>query len=359
MKTFLFLATILLLPPSALADDENFLPLFNGTDLDGWERINCAESTFVAKDNMIVCSGNPTGLLRTARMYENFILEMEWRHITPGGNAGLFVWSDAIPSKGQPFSRAVEVQVMDGPNSSWYTTHGDIFPIWGARMTPIFPNPSGGSRCLPSEHLSLPSPQWNHYRVTCRDGTIRLEVNGKEVSGGNDISPRRGYIVLESEGSEAHFRNMKIQELPPSDPPLADEDIAVEASGFLPLYGGVDLKDWRVGEAQEGHWAVADWRLHTDGKGDPLRTHAVYGRSEVTLDARWSAANEANDHTYLALSGAPGTRVPLEPGEPGEWKRFTFELDGNGPVGLWHKGAPMDFANILQRDLPPPDSDNL
>ena len=98
MKTFLFLATILLLPPSALADDENFLPLFNGTDLDGWERINCAESTFVAKDDMIVCSGNPTGLLRTARMYENFILEMEWRPITPRGNAGLFVWPDAIPS---------------------------------------------------------------------------------------------------------------------------------------------------------------------------------------------------------------------------------------------------------------------
>ena len=27
-----------------------------------------------------------------------------------------------------------------------------------------------------------PSPQWNHYRITCRDGTITLAVNGKDVS---------------------------------------------------------------------------------------------------------------------------------------------------------------------------------
>ncbi len=48
-------------------------------------------------------------------------------------------------------------------------------------------------RCLPIEKRAKPSPEWNHYRVTCKDGTIKLEVNGKEVSGAGDCVPRKGY----------------------------------------------------------------------------------------------------------------------------------------------------------------------
>ena len=65
-------------------------------------------------------------------------------------------------------------------------------------------------RCLPSEKRANPAGQWNHYRVTVNDGTIKLEVNGKEVSGGTKCKPRKGYICLESEGSECHFKNLRI-----------------------------------------------------------------------------------------------------------------------------------------------------
>jgi len=57
-------------------------------------------------------------------------------------------------------------------------------------------------------------PEWNHYRVTCNDGAIKLAVNGKVVSGGSKITPRKGYICLESEGSPIEFRNIRIKELP-------------------------------------------------------------------------------------------------------------------------------------------------
>ena len=87
--------------------------------------------------------------MRTYRTYENFILELEYRHLVPGGNAGLFVWSDPITARGQPLTRSVEVQVMDGQEQNWFTSDGDVFPIHGARMTPV--NGRGGDRAYPSE----------------------------------------------------------------------------------------------------------------------------------------------------------------------------------------------------------------
>ena len=200
---------------SASADDSDFVPMFNGKDLSGWMPVNVAPTTFSVKDGIIVSTGVPTGTMRTERMYENFIIELEWRHMKPKGNAGLFVWGDPITAVGGPFSRGIEVQILDGHETANYTSHGDIFPIWGARMTPDRPHPGGWDRCLPSEKRCKPSPEWNHYRVTCNDGTIKLEVNGKEVSGGTKCAPRKGYLCLESEGAEIHFRNIRLMELPP------------------------------------------------------------------------------------------------------------------------------------------------
>ena len=198
----------------AQGEEEGFRPLFNGKDLAGWVNVNTHESTWKVRDGMIVCSGKPIGELRTDRQYENFILELEWRHMKPGGNAGLFVWADDLPARGVPFIRGIEVQILDGRNSDLYTSHGDVFAIHGATMKPDRPHPASWERCLPSERRCKPSPEWNHYRVTCDDGVLKLAVNGKEVSGGSEISPRKGYICLESEGSPVEFRNIRIKELP-------------------------------------------------------------------------------------------------------------------------------------------------
>ena len=78
----------------AAQDAEGFVDLFNGKNLAGWVRENCAADTFTVRDGMIIDTGIPIGVMRTERMYENFILEFEWRHMRPGGNSGCFVWSD-------------------------------------------------------------------------------------------------------------------------------------------------------------------------------------------------------------------------------------------------------------------------
>ena len=47
------------------------------------------------------------------------------------------------------------------------------------------------------------------------DGVAKLSVNGKFVNGIRDSQYKKGYLCLEAEGAEIHFRNLKIMELPP------------------------------------------------------------------------------------------------------------------------------------------------
>ena len=51
--------------------------------------------------------------------------------------------------------------------------------------------------------------------MVCVDGVIKLAVNGKFVNGLQKSTQKKGYLCLESEGAEIHFRNLTIMELPP------------------------------------------------------------------------------------------------------------------------------------------------
>ena len=109
------LVSLLIATSSLAADDsETLAPIFNGKDLTGWVPVNIAPGTFTVRDGELVTTGHPIGVIRTEKMYENFILELEWRHIQPKGNAGVFVWSHPLTAQGTPFAKSIEVQVLDG-----------------------------------------------------------------------------------------------------------------------------------------------------------------------------------------------------------------------------------------------------
>jgi len=230
-------------------------------------------------------------------MFENFVLEMDWMHEEEPGNAGLFIWSDALPAQGVPFTRSVEVQIMLTPDAKdsqgrlLYTGHGDIFPIHGATMKPDRPHPAQWSRCLPSARTTKGKGQWNHYRVTADRGTLRLEVNGQEVSGGSAINPRKGYICLESEGTPIKFRNIRLTELPPTSPALPPDSCAQADIGFRSIFDAT-LKGWKGDTDFESHWTVRDWVLAFDGKGTDLWSRDSWGDFEMMVDWRWGAEHQ-------------------------------------------------------------------
>jgi hypothetical protein len=305
--------------------EDGFRPLLSGKDLSGWVPVNTAPSTWTVKDGMLICSGKPTGEIRTDRMFQNFILEVEWRHMRPKGNAGIFVWADDITARGVPFHRSIEVQVLENAygNTRSHTTHGDIFPIHGAKMTPI--NGRRGSRAFPTESRSKPSPQWNHYRIHCQDGAISLAVNGKIVTRGKDCSPRKGYICIESEGGLVHYRNMRIKELP--NTPVDAKHVAVANRGYRSLYTGVDLSGWQLSETAKSHWRSRDWVLVYNGKskGDAsITTTEKFGDFGFVFDVR---GGQGPKPAEVFLRGTDKSAIKLQPSRG--WTRYEGQLRGD------------------------------
>ena len=320
--------------------DGQFVSLFNGKNLDGWVNVNCALETWTVRDDMIVCTGIPTGVIRTKRQYENYVLELDWRHMKKGGNAGLFIHSDPVTAQGQPFTRSIEVQILDGRNSESYTSHGDIFPIHGATMKPDKPHPSGSNRALPSERRCKPAGQWNHYRVECKNGTVALAVNGKVVTRGSRLNPRKGYICLESEGSEVHFRNIRIRELPGTNPP--PQIVAEKDKGFRSLYNGLDLRGWKQEPGHQGHWKAKNWVLDNDGKSQ-VQDKNLWTQEEFenfTLIVDWKLPTE---------SGTENVPVILPDGSQAtdsSGKDMTASVPTAGDSGIYLRGSSKSQINI-------------
>ena len=199
-----------------------FRPLFNGKDLSGWVPVNTGPDTWSVKDGLLVCSGHPIGVMRSEKQYENFVLHIEWRHMESGGNSGVFVWSEGTVPEGKRLPKGMEVQMLeldwpklhkraDGSLPPIAYVHGELFGANGLKTTPDNPR---GSRSKSIENRCLGKGQWNTYDVVCVDGVVKLSVNGKFVNGVSKASVKKGYLCLESEGAEIHFRNIYLMELP-------------------------------------------------------------------------------------------------------------------------------------------------
>lgn len=205
--------------------DLQFKDLFNGKDLTGWVDVNTSQDTWSVKDGLLVCTGQPIGVMRSDRHYENFILEIEWRHMEPGGNSGIFLWSDATPD-GNRLPMGMEVQMLEldwvnqhvdrnGKKPPIAYVHGELFGAGGMTASPENPR---GTRSKSVENRCKGVGEWNRYVVVAVDGNVKLSVNGRFVNGIRDASCRRGYLCLESEGREIHFRKIRIMELPDGVP---------------------------------------------------------------------------------------------------------------------------------------------
>ena len=358
--------------PASGAGD--FRPLFNGRDLTGWVNVNAAPDTWRVRDGMIVCSGRPLGFLRTDRMYENYVLELEWRHVSEGGNAGVMVHADALPQVGAPYPESVEVQVMDGDG-------GSMFGIRGCTIRPLT-DPSTGRgrpRARPTENRTRPFGQWNHYRLVSRDGTLELAVNGEVVTRAADATQVKGHICLESERAEVHFRNIRIHELPSSDPPT--EKTADADEGFASLFDGLTFDGWKFHDGLRDRWTAGDGviRLRADQpprnrrEDDGLWTETSY--RDFVLVADWRLTGKPVSKPMNAFTedglirrddrGRPVRHEILHAGDSGVILRGDQQAQvniwsqpmGSGDINPYHKDAKLP-PDVRRAAMPLVNADN-
>lgn len=145
---------------------------------------------------VLVCRGEPHGYLRTATVYRDFEFGLEWRFpADANGNSGVLMFTNG---EDRIWPTAVQVQLHQ-PNT------GSVFGSGGMQVQPE----------LESHNLSKPVNQWNTLVITSRQGSVWLNVNGKDLGEVRVVGPAMGAIGLQSEGSEVHFRHIWIRDLQP------------------------------------------------------------------------------------------------------------------------------------------------
>jgi hypothetical protein len=194
------------------ADDPGFTPLFNGKDLTGLKTFlgdkNADPSkTFLVKDGVLIVTGKPAGYFYTDKSYKDYVLRFDWRYARPEGlkddvsfkgNSGLLVH---IQPPHMTWPKSVEVQ---GANAS----HGNTFGIGPKDNRATFK----GSYDKAAQKKALkPVGEWNTTEVTTQGGNITVKLNGTQVDSGSG-QLTEGPIGFQSEGSEIHFRNIRIKQ---------------------------------------------------------------------------------------------------------------------------------------------------
>ncbi len=183
--------------------------LFNGRDLSGWEIINSEGNPWHVSDSVLFTDGSSGGWLSTERQYDDFELTLEFK-VSSGGNSGIFIRS---PREGDPAYTGIEIQILDD-NAEKYA---NLKPWqYAGSLYGIVPA---------TKNIFTKSNQWQKMKIICDGPEILVSLNNTPVVETNlvdhmwqeDTHPglkrRRGYIGLQSHGSQVEFRNINIEVL--------------------------------------------------------------------------------------------------------------------------------------------------
>lgn len=193
------------------------IKLFNGKDLSGWTYYLTDSNKKMSdvwsvdpKEKIIICKGNPAGYIRTEKKYTNYVLKLQWRFnpvTRQAGNSGVLL---RVVGEDKVWPRSVEAQLMSGQA-------GDFWLIDGAPLTTPKErvNPGAERNRIRIKTNEKPIGEWNEYEIVVNGGKVTLKVNGEVLNEGTDAEEVAGYIALQSEGSEIHFRNIVLREILP------------------------------------------------------------------------------------------------------------------------------------------------
>ncbi len=189
--------------------------LFNGRDFSGWTyHLSDPKARWQdvwsidPKERAIICKGNPAGYIRTMMPYTNYIFRLQWRFspvTKKAGNSGVLL---RLTGPDKVWPRSVEAQLQSGAAGDFWLIDGAPLDTPAERVDKN--TPRHRNRTKTNEK---PIGEWNDYEITCAGGRITLKVNGEVLNEGTNAEEVAGFIGLQSEGSEIHFRNIRLTPL--------------------------------------------------------------------------------------------------------------------------------------------------
>ncbi|MDZ4852548.1 MAG: DUF1080 domain-containing protein [Pirellulaceae bacterium] len=191
----------ILLPTATHAQEPNWVSLFDGKSLDGWEKVGKEDSHWEVKEGALCGTGTQSMLVYTKKSFKNFRYRAEVK-VNDGGNSGLYFRATRNPT----FSDGYEAQID--------CTHKD--PI---RTGSLY------GMCHIYDRLVEPNT-WFQYDLEVRDEVwrkkpvtkMKISLNGKELYEYQDFDQafKEGYFAFQQHdpGSTVSIRKVEVMELP-------------------------------------------------------------------------------------------------------------------------------------------------
>lgn len=195
--------------PSAVANADGFVPLFNGKDFAGWDLIGRFDAFAIDADRqtLVMKPSSPVSRLQTDRDFENFHLRFEFRIDSHGARSGVNI---RMPSRSEGILPALKIQVSDDSTPYSLATGGVYYSQTG------WINRS-------REDLQNDFGIWNRMEIIADGSRLQVSVNGKtcidtdlQQFAGQAISAASrttGRISLNADLGEVWFRNIEIREI--------------------------------------------------------------------------------------------------------------------------------------------------
>lgn len=193
----------------AKSDSEGFVPVFNGTNLDGWKG---PVENYEVQDGAIRCRPGKGGTIYTEEEYGDFVVQLDFQ-LPPGGNNGLAI---RYPGSGTAaYAGMCELQVLDDGAEKYKDLdprqfHGSAYGMVAAHRGYL-----------------RPTGEWNFQQVTVKGSTIQVELNGTRILDadlaevtefmgntdhvGKDLSS--GHFGFAGHNDPVAFRNIAIKRL--------------------------------------------------------------------------------------------------------------------------------------------------
>lgn len=190
-------------------EDDGFVPLFDGSSLEGWTPVDSAPDNWKVADGVLVTEGRGAGWLSSDATYSDFVLRAEFR-LQAAGNSGLLI---RAPRQGEPWITGMEIQILDDDAEVYET----LMPYqYCGSVYGVVPAIRG--------HTREPG-QWNTMEIRADGPRITVTLNGATVvdtdltahraaaAGHPGILRPEGYIGLQSHSEPVEFRNIEIKAL--------------------------------------------------------------------------------------------------------------------------------------------------
>ncbi len=209
MRAVLLTTSVLLFSAAAAAADDDFVPLFDGKTLDGWEG---NLKMFRVEDKAIVAGTLKARIpnnefLCTKKEYGDFELRLKAKLIGDGDNAGIQIRSRRIPNHHEVIGYQCDMGSAFGRK------------IWGALYDESRRRKILAEGDADKVKEAYKADDWNEFVIRCEGPRVQIWLNGLQTvdyKEEDDKIERRGIIGLQIHGgppAEAWYKDIRICEM--------------------------------------------------------------------------------------------------------------------------------------------------